>query len=89
MTSTITEDAAMTTFSGEQVQGIVNRAVLAALKAKAEKPVHVHHCTDVSEHEWACTSPYCEDVNAVPRACMAHGGVLPIEKGMEPWRGTR
>jgi hypothetical protein len=80
MTSTITKDA-VTTYSQAQVDALV----IEALRARAVTPFHIHRCSD--GHEWACNSPYCEDVSSTPRACVDHGGVPPITKGMEPWRG--
>jgi len=79
-TSTITKAAAKTYNQNE-----VDSLVIEALRAKANTPYHIHRCPD--GHEWACNSPYCEDVAAVPRQCMDHGGDRPIQKGLEPWRG--
>ncbi len=77
-----TKDAVMTkTYSQDEVDALV----IQAMRSKDAAPVHIHRCPN--NHEWLCNSPYCEDVNAVPRACVDHGGDRPIQKGLEPWRG--
>lgn len=63
----------------------VNALIIEALRSQDKTPIHIHHCTE--GHDWPCTSPYCEDVSSVPRACATHGGTPPIVKGLEPWRG--
>jgi hypothetical protein len=52
------------------------------------RPVHIHRCPgDAKEpsHEWACNSPYCEDL--VAPCPELHGGNEPVVQGREPWRG--
>ena len=63
----------------------VDEIIIRALRSQDTTPIHIHTCTE--GHQWPCTSTYCEDVNTVPRACVAHGGPAPIVKGLEPWRG--
>ncbi len=51
-----------------------------------DRPIHIHRASDPSAKvkEWACNSPYCEDL-AGPHP--DDGGVEPIVQGREPWRG--
>ena len=50
------------------------------------RPEHFHRSLDPSAKvkEWACNSPYCEDLNG-PHP--DDGGPEPIVQGLEPWRG--
>jgi hypothetical protein len=51
-----------------------------------DRPEHVHrnHNPDAKVKEWACNSPYCEDLTGPhPK----DGGYEPIIQGREPWRG--
>jgi hypothetical protein len=34
-------------------------------------PFHVHKCPNGDDHEWRCTSPYCDAIRA---DCAQHGG---------------
>lgn len=63
----------------------VDAIIIQALRSQNTTPIHIHQCPE--GHQWPCTSTYCDDVNTVPRLCVEHGGVPPIVKGMEPWRG--
>jgi hypothetical protein len=72
-------------YTQKQVDMIVFAAVVQATGMMNGVPVHTHKCPD--GHTWFCPSPYCEDVNAIPRACTDHGGSPVILKGQEPWRG--
>jgi hypothetical protein len=50
------------------------------------RPEHIHRPSDPKAKikEWACNSPYCEDLtNLHP----TEGGPEPIVQGREPWRG--
>lgn len=51
-----------------------------------DRPVHLHRASDPAAKvkEWACNSPYCEDL-AGPHP--DDGGFEPIVQGREPWRG--
>lgn len=53
-----------------------------------DRPEHIHRNPDPAAkiHEWACNSPYCEDL-AGPHP--DEGGLEPIVQGREPWRGGR
>jgi hypothetical protein len=50
------------------------------------RPEHFHRNPDPAAKvkEWACNSPYCEDL-ASPHP--DDGGPEPIVQGREPWRG--
>jgi hypothetical protein len=50
------------------------------------RPEHFHRNPDpkATVKEWACNSPYCEDLTG---AHPADGGPEPIVQGREPWRG--
>ncbi len=51
-----------------------------------DRPEHFHRNLDpeATVKEWACNSPYCEDLHAPhPK----DGGPEPIVQGREPWRG--
>ena len=51
-----------------------------------DRPIHVHRNPnpDAKVKEWACNSPYCEDLSGPhPK----DGGFEPIVQGREPWRG--
>jgi hypothetical protein len=63
----------------------VDAIIIQALRSQNSTPIHIHMCPE--GHQWPCTSTYCEDVLAVPRLCLEHGGPAPIIKGLEPWRG--
>jgi len=83
MTNSITKDVVKTYSQAE-----VDALVIEALRNRAITPFHIHRCREGENwHEWACSSPYCEDVSSTPRNCVDHGGVAPIIKGQEPWRG--
>jgi len=48
---------------------------------------HIHTCVGDDTHgthTWRCDSPYCE---VMQEQCVAHGGLVPIRAGREPWRG--
>ena len=62
----------------------VEALIIEALRSQNTTPRHIHHCLE--GHDWTCSSPYCEDVTAVPRNCVEHGGPAPIMKGQEPGR---
>lgn len=64
----------------------VDALIIEALRSQNTTPIHIHHCSE-GQHDWPCISPYCEDVQTVPRSCVSHGGPKPIVKGLEPWRG--
>ncbi len=51
------------------------------------RPEHIHRNPDphAKVREWACNSPYCEDVEASVHP--DEGGPEPIVQGREPWRG--
>ena len=51
-----------------------------------DRPIHIHRAIDPSAKikEWACNSPYCEDLTA---RHPDDGGFEPIVQGREPWRG--
>jgi hypothetical protein len=51
-----------------------------------DRPVHIHRNLDPTAKitEWACNSPYCEDLSG-PHPI--DGGFEPIVQGREPWRG--
>ena len=50
------------------------------------RPEHYHRNPDpkAKVKEWACNSPYCEDLSG-PHP--DDGGQEPIVQGREPWRG--
>jgi len=50
------------------------------------RPEHIHRNPDpkAKVKEWACNSPYCEDL-AGPHP--NDGGLEPVVQGREPWRG--
>jgi hypothetical protein len=50
------------------------------------RPAHVHRNPDPSAtvREWACNSPYCEDLSG-PHP--DDGGPEAVVQGREPWRG--
>ncbi len=77
-------------FSQEQVDVIVQAAVVQATGMLNGQPAHWHNCDSAEggRHVWFCASPYCEDVAQDRlRSCVNHGGTPPILKGREPWRG--
>ncbi len=49
------------------------------------RPEHIHHNPNPAAKvkEWACNSPYCEDLSG-PHP--DDGGFEPIVQGREPWR---
>lgn len=51
-----------------------------------DRPIHIHRNPNskAKVQEWACNSPYCEDL-AGPHP--EDGGQEPITQGREPWRG--
>jgi hypothetical protein len=50
------------------------------------RPEHIHRNPDPTGKvkEWACNSPYCEDLSG-PHP--DDGGPEPVVQGREPWRG--
>jgi len=50
------------------------------------RPEHIHRnpAPHAKVKEWACNSPYCEDLEG---AHPDDGGFEPIVQGREPWRG--
>jgi len=51
-----------------------------------DRPAHIHRNPDpkATVKEWACNSPYCEDLTTPhPK----DGGQEPVVQGREPWRG--
>ncbi len=52
-----------------------------------DRPFHVHRNPEGKVREWACNSPYCEDVAASTTPHPDDGGPEPIVQGREPWRG--
>ena len=53
-----------------------------------DRPIHLHRSSDpdATVKEWACNSPYCEDLTG---AHPDDGGAEPVVQGREPWRGGR
>jgi hypothetical protein len=51
-----------------------------------DRPEHIHRAAnpDAKIKEWACNSPYCEDLTGKHPD---EGGFEPIVQGREPWRG--
>ena len=51
-----------------------------------DRPIHLHRSLDPSAKvkEWACNSPYCEDLGGLHPD---DGGFEPVVQGREPWRG--
>jgi len=51
-----------------------------------DRPFHIHRAVDPKAKikEWACNSPYCEDLTGLHPD---DGGFEPIVQGREPWRG--
>jgi len=79
------------TYTESEVQDLIARAIAQA--ATPGVPVHIHTCDSGSlnpeeRHQWTCTSPYCEDVSAVIRRCVEHGGRKPRLKGDPPDTGA-
>ncbi len=56
----------------------------------ANNPVfHIHLNADpkAKVHEWACNSPYCENVGVNSDPHPDDGGPEAVMQGREPWRG--